>query len=335
MDERQDNECDYGGNEVIGKFIVILYYKDMNMCRGLSLLILIVCLFFSGHSHAIIPDRKYVRLPQNAGLIYKELDVVTKDGYKIETWFYPAQTMPEKDAGQDEMLPYNTLDNSKRPTLIICNGDAGNMSYQQIFLASLYTSMGLNVVTFDWRGFGESSEFEMNPDYLCYTEMLDDYNAVIKAVGKQKEVNKKMVFLMGWSTGAYLSMITAHNNRLVKGCILSGTPSSFEDIIPHLIKVHPKGKTEENLLVPEDFPSEQMPCLVASKFKKNILLVVGENDDRTPVWMSEKIYDALPENTVKKLSIYENAGHGGKLFPFFCDMERWFSETVEFMTSDL
>lgn len=25
-------------------------------------------------------------------------------------------------------------------------------------------------------------------------------------------------------------------------------------------------------------------------FKKNILLLLGKNDDRTPVWMSEKIY---------------------------------------------
>ena len=99
-------------------------------------------------------------------MIYKELNVVTKDGYRIETWFYPAQPVPEQSAAQAEMLPYKTLDDSRRPTLIICNGDAGNMSYQQISLAYLYAANGFNVVTFDWRGFGESSEFEMDTDYL-------------------------------------------------------------------------------------------------------------------------------------------------------------------------
>ena len=264
-------------------------------------------------------------------MIYKELDVTTKDGYRIETWFYPAQDVPAENAGQTEMLLYKTMDNSRRPTLIICNGDAGNMSYQQISLAYLYAANGINVITFDWRGFGESSEFEMNPDYLCYTEMLTDFDAVIKAVSKEKVVEKKNIYIMGWSTGAYLAMIAAHNNRLVKGCILSGTPSSFEDAIPHLVKVHPKGKTEKNLLVPDDFPRGQMPVLVAPKFSKDILLVVGSEDNRTPQWMSEKIYNALPAGINKKLSVYEGAGHGGTEFPFFVDWGRWAEETVGFM----
>jgi len=134
-----------------------------------------------------------------------------------------------------------------------------------------------------------------------------------------------------WSTGAYLAMIAAHDNRLVKGCILSGTPSSFEDVIPHLVKVHPKGKTEKNLLVPDDFPRDQMPSLVAPEFRKDILLVVDSEDDRTPQWMSEKIYNALPEDINKKLSVYEGAGHGGAAFPFFVDWGRCAEETVEFM----
>lgn len=292
---------------------------------------LFIGLFVSIYSYAIIPDRKYVRLPQEVGLIYKEMDVTTKDGYRIETWFYPAQDVPAQDAGQSEMLPYKTMDNSRRPTLIICNGDAGNMSYQQISLAYLYAANGINVVTFDWRGFGESSEFEMNPNYLCYTEMLTDFDAVIKAVSKEKVVDRKKIYVMGWSTGAYLAMIAAHNNRKVKGCILSGTPSSFEDAIPHLVKVHPKGKTEKNLLVPDDFPRDQMPALVAPKFSKDILLVVGSEDNRTPQWMSEKIYNALPAGINKKLSVYEGAGHGGTEFPFFVDWGRWAEETVGFM----
>ncbi len=288
-------------------------------------------ILISAYSYAIIPDRKYVRLPQEVGMVYKELDVTTKDGYRIETWFYPAQDVPAENAGQNEMLPYKTIDDSRRPTLIICNGDAGNISYQQISLAYLYAANGINVVTFDWRGFGESSEFEMNPDYLCYTEMLTDFDAVIKAVSKEKVVDRKNIYVMGWSTGAYLAMITAHNNMLVKGCILSGTPSSFEDAIPHLVKVHPKGKTEKNLLVPGDFPRDQMPALVAPKFSKDILLVVGSEDNRTPQWMSEKIYNALPAGINKKLSVYDGAGHGGTEFPFFVDWGRWAEETVGFM----
>lgn len=290
-----------------------------------------VMLFFL-HSHAIKPDRKYIRLPQNAGLIYKRLNVITQDGYRLETWFYPAQEAPRADAGQSEMLPYSVLDKKRRPTLVICNGDAGNMSYQQILLASLYAANGFNVVTFDWRGFGRSDEFPMDEDYLCYTEMLWDYEAVIREVGRQPEVDRRRIFVMGWSTGAYLSMITAHNNRSVAGCILSGVPSSFEEVIPLLLKVHPAGKTADNLLVPEDFPSDQMPVCIAPQFTKPVFLVVGNEDERTPCWMAQKIYCALPRNIPKRLSVYENAGHGGMEAPYFVDMQRWMEETVEFMT---
>jgi len=296
-----------------------------------QLLLIMIGIFSFLHSPAIKPDRNYIRLPQNMGLIYKKLNVLTKDGVRIETWFYPAQNIPEENTGQSDMLPYKVIDNKRRPTLIICNGDAGNMSYQQIMLASIYTSNGFNVVTFDWRGFGASSEFVMDEGYLCYTEMLIDYETVIKEVAAQSEVDKKCIFVMGWSTGAYLSMITAYNNKHVAGCILSGTPSSFEDVIPLLVKVHPKGKTESNLLVPDDFPREKMPVLLAPKFKKPILIIVGNKDNRTPVWMSEKIYNALPVNINKKLSVYAEAGHGGMDAPYFVDMKRWTEETVEFM----
>ena len=86
-----------------------------------------------------------------------------------------------------------------------------------------------------------------------------------------------------------------------------------------------------NLLVPDDFPRGQMPALVDPKFRKDILLVVGSEDNRTPQWMSEKIYNALPAGINKKLSVYDGAGHGGTEFPFFVDWGRWAEETVGFM----
>lgn len=103
------------------------------------------------------------------------------------------------------MLPYKVIDNKRRPALIICNRDAGNMSYQRIMLA--------------------------------------DYESVIKEVAAQSEV----------------------------------------DIIPLLVKVHPKGKTESNLLVPDDFPREKMPFHLAPRFRKPILIIAGDKDDRTPL----------------------------------------------------
>lgn len=45
---------------------------------------------------AIKPDREYIRLPQQMGLVYKPIEVKTPDGFKIETWYFPAQEMPKR-----------------------------------------------------------------------------------------------------------------------------------------------------------------------------------------------------------------------------------------------
>ena len=155
-----------------------------------SFVILLIALFSGiGNCHAIIPDTVYIRKPESMGLIYKNLEVITNDGYKIETWFFPAQSPLSEGELRDlngNRRTYETQDETKRPTIIVCNGDAGNMSYFQLYLAKSWTSRGFNVVTFDWRGFGKSSPFAMDRNYLCYTEMLEDYRAVIRKTSEQE-----------------------------------------------------------------------------------------------------------------------------------------------------
>jgi alpha-beta hydrolase superfamily lysophospholipase len=128
--------------------------------------------------------------------------------------------------------------------------------------AQYFVSKGYNVVTFDWRGFGESDEWEMNTDYLVYSELLPDYDAAIKTVLMLKQaLNKK----------------------------------------------------DTNLIVPYDYLNELQPIFLAPDYQKATLLIVGEKDDRTPTWMSEKIYSKLP--STKELWIVEGAEHGGSKGP--------------------
>ena len=230
-----------------------------------SFVILLIALFSGiGNCHAIIPDTVYIRKPESMGLIYKNLEVITNDGYKIETWFFPAQGPLSEGELRDlngNRRTYETQDETKRPTIIVCNGDAGNMSYFQLYLAKSWTSRGLNVVTFDWRGFGRSSPFAMDRNYLCYTEMLEDYRAVVRTTSEQEEVLNGAIAVVGWSTGAYLSMITAYTDDLVNAFVGRSLPTDFDDFIPLVMKY--KNKTRNELLVPEDFPTELMPVHIA------------------------------------------------------------------------
>ena len=42
---------------------------------------------------------------------------------------------------------------------------------------------------------------------------------------------------------------------------------------------------------------------IAPKFRKPILLINGENDIRTPVWMSRKVLDLLPSDIPRELIV--------------------------------
>ena len=302
-----------------------------------SFVILLIALFSGiGNCHAIIPDTVYIRKPESMGLIYKNLEVITNDGYKIETWFFPAQSPLSEGELRDlngNRRTYETQDETKRPTIIVCNGDAGNMSYFHLYLAKSWTSRGFNVVTFDWRGFGKSSPFAMDRNYLCYTEMLEDYRAVVRTTSEQEEVLDGAIAVVGWSTGAYLSMITAYTDDLVNAFVGRSLPTDFDDFIPLVMKY--KNKTRNELLVPEDFPTELMPVHIAPEFGKPLFLIVGENDFRTPVWMSRKIIESVPGTTPKELMIVENAAHGGKEDPILIAFDDFIKRTSDFLMDNL
>lgn len=202
------------------------------------------------------------------------------------------------------------------------------MSWNSLAHVMSLARAGYNIVTFDWRGFGESSEWPMNPDYMCYTEMLIDYNAVIDAVLKLDEVDTSRVGVMGWSTGGYLSWITAYQRPEVKCFVGRGVPSTFEECLPLIKKA--TGKQDSNVIVPKEFPTALMPGNSANRFNKPVLLIVGKYDDRTPVWMSEKIIELLPGKE-KRLVVFSEAGHGGEQDPMVVDYERYMSEIKKFL----
>lgn len=295
----------------------------------------ILIILVSLQSFAIKPNRAYRFYPEKLCLVYKDLDVTTVDNIKIKTWFFPTQSIPSEkemnDMWENPMKkPYKAIDNKPRPTIIIANGDAGNMSYQQLHHAQFFTSIGYNVVTFDWRGFGESSEWEIDTDYLVYSELLIDYDAVINEVLKQDEVDTNRLAVYGWSTGAYLSMAAASKHENIKAFVAIGLMTSFDETVPVLMKS--QNKDESKLKVPADYPKELQPIHLAPSWNKATFLIVGEKDDRTPVWMSQKIYSLL--SAKKEMWIVEGAEHGGMKGPLR-DFDLFHKRVLEFLKTNL
>lgn len=138
-------------------------------------------------AHAINPEREYKWTPDMRGLEYSEYQVKTTDNFTINVWEYG--------------LPDSVKSNR---TIILVGTDAGNMSYL-IWHAKAFLSKGLRVIAFDYRGFGKSSDFTINKDYLFYTEFGLDLDSVIRAT-RQKYPHDK-IGLYSVSMGTHVSLL--------------------------------------------------------------------------------------------------------------------------------
>ncbi len=268
------------------------------------------------------------------GLMYKDISPITSDGYKIRTWFVPAQRAHEADSvrGKAVIRPYRPEYDGVRPTIIFCNGDEENMSHGPLHFARIFAChYGFNVVTFDWRGFGHSTRFPLNSNYICYTEMLEDFRAVIDVVMKQKEVDKSRVAVIGNSTGGLIAMMSVHRSGRIAAFVGRGIPTGLRETAKQLEKY--VGRDSVSMRIPDDFPMEEMPIKIAPQFHVPSLFIVGEYDMHTPVWMSKAIIDNMPEGVERRLLVVHDAGHGASAAPEVVAEDEVVTATVEFLRS--
>lgn len=149
------------------------------------LFILSTVLGLINHVFAINPDREYILTPDSVAWNYEQLEITTEDHFKLNSWVY------EANKGND-----------KGTVLILAYPDAGNMSYF-VYHSAILAHEGYTVVTFDYRGFGKSDDFEIQREYLYYTEFSLDLEAVVSTISK-KFKNKK-IGIWGMSMGTTIT----------------------------------------------------------------------------------------------------------------------------------
>jgi alpha-beta hydrolase superfamily lysophospholipase len=132
---------------------------------------------------AINPERVYKQKPSEA---YHEYKVVTSDNIRINVWEYIPKT-------------------PNQYVIIVAGGDAGNMGYV-VRQSEALVSRNFRIVSFDYRGFGGSSDFLTNHNYLFYNEYGLDLMAVFQNT-KNKFPNAK-IGVYGISMGTYVTLMS-------------------------------------------------------------------------------------------------------------------------------
>lgn len=106
---------------------------------ALVLLVLFMLLRWFEHAQTYHPSRSFYAGAAELGRAWEDANFTATDGVKLHGWFFPANT------------------NSPRAHLavVICHGNGGNISHR-LGLYDALLATGVNVFTFDYRGYGRS-----------------------------------------------------------------------------------------------------------------------------------------------------------------------------------
>lgn len=235
---------------------------------------------------AIKPEREYRFTPDMRGLDYLEYQVNTPDNHYINVWEYK--------------LPGAM---TTRRTVIIVGTDAGNMSYS-IWRAKAFLDQGIRVIAFDYRGFGKSSEFAINGDYLFYKEFALDLDSVIRAA--REKYPSDYIGLYAMSMGTYVSLL---RKQQVDFSIAEGFYHNPQKIVER-IKVS-KGET---VLLPENGEyitelQQQTPTMIFCASNDNVTV---KEDAREFGRHNKVTLVEFDGDHLTGMSAFQDADHGDK-----------------------
>jgi uncharacterized protein len=176
--------------------------------KKIALVIAVFCVL-SFRIYALNPSKTYAATPADFGMDYKEVNIETSDKLMLKGWYFIGNGNPCK-------------------TIILSDDGDGNMA-DMIEIASNFISLGYNVLTYDYRGYGQSPDFQINPRFYIYPQFEKDLNAAIDFILKYHSTCK-IIHLYGLGIGAGLSIGVGANRREVSKVIADSPYSTFENI---------------------------------------------------------------------------------------------------------
>lgn len=153
-------------------------------------LLLAFLLMQTAAAWALKPSKKWIATPDSMGLQYQTVALATPDHVQLTGWLVePAASVPDL-----------------RTTMVLAYGDAGNMS-QWLYQARALAQGGYRMYLFDYRGFGHSADFAIDPQRLYYHEFTTDLGTALADARRRYPHNRTgiIAFSMGTIMGTELA----------------------------------------------------------------------------------------------------------------------------------
>lgn len=223
---------------------------------GLYVLLLIAVYFYQPRLIFFpnIPGRTLEATPESVGLSFEDVRFRSGDGVELRGWFIPA-------------------DQPDAPVLLYCHGNAGNISHRLERLELLH-GLGLAVLLFDYRGYGES---EGEPSERG---TYDDARAAWDYLTQTRRVPPERIVIFGESLGGAIGAQLASEVK-PGGLILSSTFTSTTDLGAPVYWYLPVG-----LLIRYKYPTADY----VDRVHAPILVMHSRDDEIIPFAHGEAIF---------------------------------------------
>jgi len=289
--------------KILFEFLLLRHNNKSGIMKYFMLAISLFLIAKVTDVNALSPVRTYSVNPSDYGMKYEEIKIKSEEGIWLNAWYFPSSQTSYK-------------------IMILSDDGDGNMAdlMEQV---SVFLSLGYHVLTYDYRGFGKSSDFEIKPKFYIYAQFEKDLNAVIDYVKKEKTSIPK-IHLYGIGIGAGLSIAVAANRNL--GTIIADSPYTTFDLAKTRIK---EAKNEE-VLVPLGYNKNECEPKYALESKgaqlSGVLYIVGDND---PIYTPKDIKElAKIRSSISTVYIVKNSDGKNNLS---VDKEKYLAEIKSFL----
>lgn len=230
------------------------------LLRILALLAVVAALMLLFERRLIyFPTRDHDATPRALGLAHEEVDLRTEDGVRLHGWFLPV-------AGS-------------RLTLLVCHGNAGNISHRLDRALLAQAHLRTDVLLFDYRGYGKSDGV---PDEEgTYRDARAAWRWLI---AKGQSPGRIVIFgeSLGAAVALQLALDTEGAHALVLESPFASVPEMARAVYPFL-PVWPLVRTRYDNLGK------------VKRLRVPLLVLHGERDDIVPFAQGRGVFDAAPE----------------------------------------
>lgn len=221
-----------------------------------------------------LPEKVLSASPKDLGLAYKDLTLTTSDGVAINAWYVPSPRA--------------------RATVLFSHGNAGNIGNRLETIRMMH-SLGLNVLVYDYRGFGRSEGSPGEDGTYRDAEAAWDY------LVKHAETAPERIILWGRSLGGAVAIELATRKKagaLIVESTFTSLTAMANIVVPYL---------PGSLLVRHRYAnSEKVPAITAPA-----LFIHSPDDEMIPFAHGRELYEktSSPQKTFVAISGTHNTGH--------------------------